>query len=291
LFHQHHITFNTNNVRTTKIGIAQTVTNNNIKISTKVSIMQSTIFVSLATGQYYTHGGLQNLIKSAKHFYPSVPFCVINDTDVKQLVAENPNYNLGMGYLHCLIGKQFAKSYELVIYVDSDSLIVAPLTEVFEDNYEIAGVRNNADNGMTGCSQACTFDSVGWREYVNGGFTACRNARFWDDWMQLNMEMPNTRFWEQDTLNTLFYSGKYKSLLLDPIESNIHYGISSVYGTQTHWDSWKDIIVQDGKLMLNDKHIKILHQAGGSGAFPKMDIYTFGFNQDVMRYFHSIGVW
>ena len=101
-------------------------------------------------------------------------------------------------------------------------------------------------------------------DFLRAGFV-CAKREFFEDWQLLNRIY--AKYYgtgEQVLLNDLAYSGKYKLKLLDPVKSDIYYGVSSCYGTKTHWDSWKNIVVKDNSLYLNGKKIKILHKAGGS---------------------------
>ncbi len=247
-------------------------------------------FCTLATGEYYDKGGTANLVKSAKKFHPDVPFYVFSEPEIGEILSQKtlleqavsslpldikpPYRQLEMGYLHCLLGKALSKTYDLVIYIDCDSLITAPLAEVFEEDYEVAGVRNMADNGRSGCFTVSLDGTLDPLKYINGGFTASRSKEFWDCWIALNLKVSNPPFAEQYTLNYLFHSGLFKTLLLDPPESKVYYGTASTYGEQTHWDSWQRIVVEDGLLKLDGKTVKILHEAGGP-QLPKMDLGLF----------------
>jgi hypothetical protein len=52
--------------------------------------------------------------------------------------------------------------------------------------------------------------------------------------------------------------------------TGLSYGVCNTWGTETHWDSWRNLYVQDGCLCLDDPVngdrmvVKVLHQAGGS---------------------------
>lgn len=248
------------------------------------------IFCTLATGSYYEQGGTANLIKSTKHFHPDIPFKVYGDKEMEEILSnyqkiiEEASYSLPeeirpskpyppleMGFYHAFLGMELCKEYDLVIYIDCDSLIVAPLTEVFDQEYDIAGVRNIADNGKAGYFEA-KVDGLDPLKYINGGFTASRHKDFWSHWILLNLKLKDCAYLaEQYTLNILFHSGIYNTLLLDPPDSGLYYGIASAYGEKTHWDSWQRIVIEDNYLKLDGKVIKILHEAGGIH-LPKMDL-------------------
>jgi len=113
---------------------------------------------------------------------------------------------------------------------------------------------------------------------------AITNKSFIEQWMLKNIEIGNQMpFQEQTVLNLM--TNDWKTKIIDPIESNVYYGISNLYGKQTHWDSWKDIQLINHELYLNNKKIKVLHHGGGHGA-TKLDFNLF--NEDVKQYLTKI---
>ena len=72
---------------------------------------------------------------------------------------------------------------------------------------------------------------------------------------------------EQDNLNIIIHSGKYKVKWLDPGDKPLYYNIASAYGDlekwqghpHMHWESWERIELKDDKLWLDGKLIKMLH--------------------------------
>ena len=92
---------------------------------------------------------------------------------------------------------------------------------------------------------------------------------------------------ENDTLNILFHSGKYKTKILDAVDTNLYYGPASQYNTLNRkppksierygyyfCESWLDIKLVNNKPMLNNKYIKVLHQCHGGGP-PKLQYELF----------------
>ena len=90
-------------------------------------------------------------------------------------------------------------------------------------------------------------------------------------------------FQEQTILNLMATSWKTK--IIDPIDSNVYYGISNLYGNKTHWDSWMNINLINSELVLNNKKVKVLHHGGGHNA-TKLDFNLF--NDKVKQYLYQI---
>ena len=73
-------------------------------------------------------------------------------------------------------------------------------------------------------------------------------------------------------MNQIFHSGEYTTKIVDARGTGVSYGLSNTWGTVTHWDSWKDLYVEDDCLCLDDPadgakmKVKVLHQAGGTAA-------------------------
>ena len=110
-------------------------------------------------------------------------------------------------------------------------------------DYKVAGVRNNNDFGKAGAlAYPLEPDGTDPFTYINAGLVVSTNANFWTDWINLNNEKAlKCRMAEQDTLNEIFYSGKYKNKLLDPVDSDVYYGTATQYGVGSNWESWKYI--------------------------------------------------
>jgi hypothetical protein len=102
--------------------------------------------------------------------------------------------------------------------------------------------------------------------------------------MLKNIEFGNQMpFQEQTVLNLM--TNDWKTKIIDPMESNVYYGISNLYGGNTHWDSWMGIQLIENELILNNKKVKVLHHGGGHGA-TKLDFNLF--NEEVKQYLTQI---
>jgi hypothetical protein len=243
-------------------------------------------FVTHVSDDKIVHFGALKLINSFYKFHPDIPLYVFTNNDISEACKNYPNIN--WFYLNPVISQKLAEAYDLVVHIDADSIVVDRLTEVLEGDYDVATVRNNNDFQRAGTLPAYTLNNlIDPLLYANCGLVASTKKDFWNEWIHLNNVYFNKfELHEQDVMNLLLSHGKYKVKLLDPIEKPIHYGISNQYGFENHWDSWKEIEIHNEKLYLNNKLIKILHHAGGSGT-EKLNIDKL-FKADVTKHIKKI---
>jgi hypothetical protein len=205
------------------------------------------------------------MVKSLLHFHPEVNLEVPNREDVIKLVT---GY-----YIYPKLELPLFKKYSTVTHIDSDVIIVDRLDELFDDTTDARGCRNNSDNNRSATGPGLTpIPGIAWDKFINVGVHSISSEQFCDEWNKLTAEHGGEYpYGENDTYNIVFYSGKYNCKLLDPVESNIYYGTSFIEGTVTYWDVWKNIVVVNDHLELNNKRIKLLHIAGGGFSKPPIE--------------------
>lgn len=233
------------------------------------------------TDDYIDIIGLDSVLNSFHHFHPDIDFFVFDTKQTQAAIEKDPWLMRGSRYGPWMMSPScmpYIEDYDMVIHIDADSTIVGPLTELFETDEDIVGVRNNNSMNMAGAHRGITIPIEGGplipvQKFLNAGLIASNNKNFWHDWHDMNREVEVTTGMsdEQDTLNIIFHSKKYTTKILDSIGSGVSYGVSNQWGTgDNHWESWKHLYIKDGKLMINDPVtedpivVKILHQAGGS---------------------------
>lgn len=187
---------------------------------------------------------------SFKKFFPDIPLIVFGTEEIRR--ANRENEKLTYGFLYAYFGRQVAKHFDLVIQIDSDSVVCNTLPDIFNKNYEVASVHNNAGNSIAGS----TIEGIDQKDYLNAGLVAVRGQRFWEDWYYETMDHARQLpYVEQDVLNQLFYTGDYETYILDGEDKSSWYGCSSI--------GKYDKIIKVGKnLILDGKVIRILHTAG-----------------------------
>ena len=231
-------------------------------------------FCTHVSDNWYYSVGAHKLVTSIKYFHPEIDFYCFGDTQLNALFAIHPNINWNT--VHPFITHQLIDLYDMVVHFDADSMVVGKLDELLDPinlNYDIIGVRNNNDFNQAGKDNPITNPGLDTQKYLNAGLVAITSKAFVEKWMHSNVEFGNNMpFQEQTVLNML--ASDWKTKILDSIDATVYYGISNLYGKQTHWDSWKDIQLVENELILNNKKVKILHHGGGHGA-TKLDFNLF----------------
>ena len=188
---------------------------------------------------------------SLKYFHPDIPFIVFNQQKIDEAQKERPNFMKLYGYPY--IGLKLSKEYEMVIQMDADSIICGKLDELLniDQQYDLACVQNNSSRGFQN-----TYGDIPIDEYVNAGLVASRSEVFWYEWLdRCEKESKGKYFGEQDVLNIIIHSKKYKLLMLDGDNTNVYYGCSS-------FNSYSSMSLVGEDIILNEKKVKIIHTAG-----------------------------
>ena len=234
---------------------------------------------------FYTIGA-DKLLKSAKHFHPEIPFYVFNSEQIQTIFDSHENFNWTT--IHPAISIQLIDEYDMVVHLDADCIITGKLDELLDEdnlNYDIIGVRNNNHFKKAGKDSAI-FEKYSWDTYLNCGLVGVTNKSFLEKWIDYNLSFGNMlSFQEQSVLNRMVHEEDWKHRMLDPVDGNVYYGLSNAWGERTHWDSWKEIKIVNDELILDNKVVKILHQAGGSA---KNKLQPNMFNQETLSYFNKI---
>ena len=255
-------------------------------------------FCTHCNDKIYESIGCDKLVRSAKYFHPKIPFLVYGDKEINRIFKENPWCDFYT--IHPVVAQEVKKKYDLVVHFDADSVIVDPLDEILKADYEVAGVRNNPDFSYEINEHLLQF-GINWLQYINAGCVASTSDKFYDLWVDVNKSkyVHYFPYKEQDILNIIAYSDKFNFKLLDPIDKPLYYGVSNVYSTFTKplpescktyrnlnfWESWQDIKVKKSGLYLNNKKVKILHQAGG---FNEKKLQPDIFNKETWKFIESI---
>lgn len=227
-------------------------------------------FCTYVSDELYNSIGAAKLVKSAEYFHPDIPMFAFGNAEIEEIKAQ---YGVDFGLLHpFFIHRVMKQGYDVVIHLDADSMLAGPLHELFNalDKYEIVCVRNNNDWDRAGSDNPITYQNIPFDQYVNGGLVATHNEGFIKYWMECNQRFgKDLPFMEQDVLNQILQCFRYfdsylSNYIVDNKDSGVYYGVSSLFGGQSHWDSWKQIALDEQKqLILNGKVVKILHHAGG----------------------------
>lgn len=232
------------------------------------------VFCTYVNDRYYHSFGTDKLVASAKYFYPDIPFVVFGDKEINSI-------GLPVESLHPFMMNRLKSKYDAVVYFDADSIICAPLTELFEalETNEVVCVRNNNDYGKAGKDDAISQQNRDINIYLNAGLVATKSQYFISEWVKENRQFAElVPFGSQSVLNTII--DHYIYHIVDGIDTDVYYGVSCLHGEKSHWESWKKIEVDSaGYLGLTspigyDKTVKVLHHAGGFNP-DKLGLYMF----------------
>jgi len=240
--------------------------------------------------------------RSFHYFHPLIPFRVYEWDECMQICKEE---NTTIEYLFAHVGRRLHREgYDHVVHLDGDIIVTGPLTQLLESPAEITGTRAQPDQGSGENeflrANVLTGDPIAVLEELNAGVFGVRNPKVWDDWIASNRRYgPQMPLREQDTLNDLFWSGKYRTSLLDPPEVNEYWntatkwgGDCGIGGVDGFLDSWKKLFCREDTLWLAsaasgiEKRVRLLHMAGGS--WPSKEL---GFDHPEIRSKFAPEVW
>lgn len=246
-------------------------------------------FTTNVSSDKIVYYGLLKLMTSFYKYHPDIPLFVFTEKEIEIEVRKRNFPKIDWFYLNPIMCAKVAEKYDLVVHIDADSIVCDRLTEVLEGDYDVAVVRNNNDNRKAGAMEGLTLnDQVHVLEYANCGLVASTKKEFWEEWIEKNnLFYHQFDLHEQDVMNLMLKDRKkYNRKLLDSIDKPLYYGISNIGGTYGHWESWKQIYLKDEKLYLNNKLIKVLHNAGGQ-EFDKLNIDAL-FSTEVAQYLKEL---
>ena len=217
--------------------------------------------------------GIQELTNQLKHFHPDIPHIIYGDKEMAEDMGKYPWMRLGAMYP--ISAMKYVDDYDLIIHIDGDTTIVGPLDEVIKGDYDVASVRNNHFGGGAGKDGVITINDIPWDKFINVGLTAIRvdkpnGRKFLEEWLEGCHKGVVGGNWddENNEFNRYFFNEEYDYKILDDVGSGVSYGLTNVFGTHTHWDSWRGMYLKDGEVcqknpLGEEVKVKVLHMAGG----------------------------
>jgi hypothetical protein len=222
---------------------------------------------------------------SLQKFHPDISLILIDQEKIKQLGDPHFFYRATP-----IIAKGLFKTYDAVCKIDADTIITGNLDHIWEDDYDVAVVRNS--NPREHNSYPIRLIDIHPFSYANAGFVVMKSPVFVEHWLKLCMSahFNNFQYKEQDLLNIMiFYMGEqfggpYKVRFLD--DDKYFHGLASK-------GYWPEIELQDKELVLKptkdgdvvypdkERVIKAIHFAGGNQ--PNKMNYKAYFRPDVSK--------
>lgn len=228
---------------------------------------------TFVSDNYYYPSGTPKFINSFRYFHPDVDLVVFRDDILRKLFQEK---SLTFYNAKPSVAKLLTDKYDLVIQIDSDTVITARLESVLAGDYEVgtAWNFNQYENSA--------FENITSEMYLQAGLVASTSKKFWDDWERANAEAMKYTRKENDVLNKVVYGEgvdpKYKLKIFDK-----DYGYM---GCKSLGQEEK-MYVKDGELWLNKEKVFAYHHAKGP-VLPKLLYDKMGFTWEVQRFLEKV---
>lgn len=194
---------------------------------------------------------------SFEKFHNGVPFYMYDARDEESLLGEVRESACACKAFEIRprLHSKLLEDFDLVIYLDADTVVCDTLTEFFEGDYDVAGSLNIGNEG-----------------YLNAGVNALANKAFADEWTDM-MYKGDSGPSNQVYFNHLARSGRYKLKIVD--EEDVFYNEQS----RKHW---KELKVTKHGLRCGGRAVRVLHWAGG---VPRMEakLSSSDFSEDVRK--------
>jgi hypothetical protein len=233
-----------------------------------------TVFFTIASDSHYQGCRTDEFIKSFKKFHPDIDLVVFRQAEIDQVFAANPLANFQNA--KATFAKTLYNDYDLVVNIDADHLVFDRLTEILEGDYDIAATANFNEYMNCGlsidsfCSNGRTakLTLVPWEKYLSAGVVASPKKEFWDLYESVSLKYSmDLLLRENDVLNLLAHLLPFKVKVLDgdycydSPDFKCFYG-SAIFGQELQ------CIVQDNKIVLHGKQMKLYHFAKGGSEKP-----------------------
>jgi len=213
-----------------------------------------------------THRLAQRVKNSFRVYHPDVPFIIYEASDEEKILGsfmDSGPYPQGVS-MRPRVCDMLLNEYDGVIYLDVDTVVAARLDEFLEGDYDVAGSLN-----VAGFMREA---------YYNDGVFALTNQRFAKEWTKHVYNQFGGYNNDQYAFNFLTNLGYYDVKTVDA---------KDVYYNERSREFWGEIEVKDGKLFCNNRHLKVLHWAGGFMAM-KDKLSCASFSDDVRGFLNRI---
>lgn len=227
-----------------------------------------------------------NFYNSFKKFHPDIDLIVFKSKDFEGLVAQKPWIN--SDNCKASFAKLLYNDYDLLVNVDTDFYFFDRLEEVLAGDYDIAACANFNNlcnvNLAGGVIDGYDIPSVSEVNYIQGGLIASTKKEFWDDYDQISKDLAKKLpLRENDTLNAIWHSNKYKVKVLDGDVDFRSANFKQYYNCASLNEIHNAKIIDD-KVYLNGKPMRSYHVAHGHQHKPRIDEI---FPKDVSNWFYN----
>lgn len=237
--------------------------------------MKSVAF-TIVDDRYYYPVGTHIFVNTFKKFHPDIPLVVFRQDMIDKVMVDGVNfYNSKPTFAKLLTDK-----YDKIVNIDSDTIILDRLTEVFDSEWEVGGVWNfnHYENSM--------FTDITAEMYVQAGMVGSTNKRFWDIWEEANKESHKFVRQENDILNNVWYKDEEVKKMNRVIwDKEKNYLGCKALGLES------EFYLEGKKVMCRGEIVKAYHWAKGQGALPKMQWGRLPFTYEVKEYLNHVSLY
>ena len=233
------------------------------------------VFFTIADDRYYYPVGTPILINSFKKFHPDIDLVIFRQDMIDKVFAEKK-----VNFYNCrpTFAKLLVPYYDLVIGIDADSIILGPLDEIINGDYEVGCPTNYNDY------ENMSLENITEKMFLQAGLVASSNPVFWDIWEQENKNAMKYQAQENSVLNLIWYNdpliSKMKKVVFD--EKKDYYGCKSL-------NRESEFYLDGEKVMCRGEQVFIYHSAKGGANMPKFQFEKMGFPEEVIKYMEVLG--
>lgn len=229
--------------------------------------MKKVFFSWITSNWINTYVDFNGFVKSFKKFHPDINLIIFEDNTINALFKQKPWLN----YDNCKasFAKLLYNDYDLVVNVDADFYFFDRCQEILDGDYDLAACANfnsllnvHLDEQIL---QNYKLPYVSDINYLQGGLIASTNKKFWDEYEEMSEALSNKLpLRENDVLNALWYSGKYKTKVLD---GDVDYRSPNFkqYYNCSSIGRLNNCYIKNDKIYLDGKPMRSYHVAWGHG--------------------------
>ena len=180
--------------------------------------MKTAFYTWITDSHKNTRIDFHSFYKSFKYFHPDIDLIVFEQSTIDKLFNEKPWLN--STNCKASFAKLIYNDYDLLVGVDSDFYFFDRCEEILQANYDIGAAANfNSTINVKLNKQTLKqyeIPEVSYAQYIQGGLIASTNKTFWDEYENMCHDISNDLpIYENDVLNAIWYSNKYKTKVLD----------------------------------------------------------------------------
>ena len=227
--------------------------------------MKTAFYTWITENVKNTNIDFDGFYKSFRYFHPDIDLIVFEQSGIEQLFYRKPWLN----FANCRasFAKLLYNDYDLLVSIDSDFYFFDRCEEILQGNYDIAAAANfnSIANSKLDKQKIKQYDipEVSYAQYIQGGLIASTSKDFWNDYETMCHDISDSLpIYENDVLNAIWYSNKYKTKVLD---GSLDYTSSEFkcYYNCASLGRIGDSYIENDRVYLDGKPMRSYHVAWG----------------------------